>query len=104
MLARMEYALVEVIGREISDLEFFPEIEDAHREMKRRFFEASGLDETEYTDEVLDNAACDNGSFGVTTFEAYCDNANHDHCDWRICPIPLTYTMLGPEEEVSYNG
>lgn len=62
------FVLIEVIEREISAPEFFDTLGAAQEEMRERF-EASVRDE--------DDAYCDEMS-------AYCENSNHDNCDWKI--------------------
>lgn len=64
------FVLIEVIEREISAPEFFDTLGAAQEEMRERF-EASVQDEED------DNACCDEIS-------AYCENSNHDNCDWKI--------------------
>lgn len=64
------FVLIEVVEREISAPEFFDTLGAAQEEMRERF-EAAARDEDD------DNAYCDEMS-------AYCENANHDNCDWKI--------------------
>lgn len=66
----MKYVLIEVIERYISTPEFFDTFEKAHRRMEERFTDTDQLD---------------NGELGE--WEAYCENANHDNCDWKIFEI-----------------
>ena len=67
----MNYVLIEVIERDISTPEFFDTFEEAHEEMARR-----------YKDTARD---IDDGE--LNKWEAWCESANHDNCDWRIYEI-----------------
>ena len=73
----MKYVLVEVIEREISTPEFFKTFEDAHATMAARFHEAAKADCV--ADEELDGE--------LNEWDAWCENSNHDNCDWKIFEI-----------------
>ena len=64
------YILLETVEREISEPEFFYSYEDAYAEMENRFFETERHEDGEIDD-----------------WSAYCENANHDNCDWKIFKI-----------------
>ena len=61
-----KFVLIEVVEREISTPEFFDTHEKAHKEMKKRF----------------DECYKDDGDIWKSF--AWCENANHDNCDWKI--------------------
>ena len=65
-----KFVLIEVIERDISTPTFFETLTAAQNEMRARF-EASVRSEDD------DNACCDE-------MFAYCENHNHDNCDWKI--------------------
>ena len=67
----MNYVLIEVVERDISTPEFFDTFEDAHAEMEQRYNDTfrSGV----------------NGE--LNEWDAWCESANHDNCDWRIFEI-----------------
>ena len=67
----MRYVLVEVIEREILAPVFFETFEAARAEMKRRYEEEDP----------------DGDHEGLYRNHAYCENANHDNCDWKIFPV-----------------
>ena len=67
----MRYVLVEVIEREILTPTFFETFEAARAEMKRRYDEADPRGDHE----------------GLYRDQAYCENANHDNCDWKIFSV-----------------
>lgn len=64
------YILIEVIEREISTPSIFPNHKDAQDEMLKRYVQCN-------------NGEC--GEFGKDY--AYCENRNHDNCDWKIFKI-----------------
>lgn len=72
---RKEFVLVEVIEREIYTPEFFGTYEEAFSKMKEYYYEATDADVRE-EDEKLDGE--------LNQWEAWCENANHDNCDWKI--------------------
>lgn len=69
-----KFVLIEVIEREIGEPEFFNTYEEAYGQMKKYYHEAaaSGCEE----DEGLDGE--------LNQWDAWCENANHDNCDWEI--------------------
>lgn len=69
-----KFVLIEVIEREISTPEFFDTHEEAHKEMKRRF------------DECCEYRECDGD---IWKSFAWCENANHDNCDWKIFEVEV---------------
>ena len=75
----MKFVLIEVVEREISDPMYFDTFEEAHAKMEECFFEANGCDPENYEPEDLD------GVLGERL--AWCENANHDNCDWKIFEI-----------------
>lgn len=64
----MKYVLIEVIEREISPPEFFGTFDAARAEMVKRYKEADPRNKHD----------------GLYRDHAYCENANHDNCDWKI--------------------
>lgn len=66
----MKFVLIEVVEREISTPEFFNTFEEAHSKMKECYEEAS-----------------DRGFGELNDDNAWCENRNHDNCDWKIFPI-----------------
>lgn len=75
----MKYVLIEVIEREISTPEFFDTFEEAHAKMEQYYNEAAQCDDDDF------NIEDTNGELGK--WDAWCENANHDNCDWRIYKI-----------------
>lgn len=64
------FVLIEVIEREISTPKFFDAFEKAHAKMKE-YYEAASK-----------------GSCGeLNDDNAWCENRNHDNCDWKIFKI-----------------
>lgn len=63
---RPNYILLETIEREISEPKFFYTYEDAYHEMEERFYQ------------------CNKHNGYIDNWTAYCENANHDNCDWKI--------------------
>ena len=61
-----KFVLIEVIEREISTPEFFDTYDIAYTEMKKRF-----------------NETCAHEGY-IDDWMAWCENANHDNCDWKI--------------------
>lgn len=68
----MKYILIEVIEREISTPAFFKHYNEAYAEMEKRFNEADKYK---------------NGDGEIDDWSAYCENANHDNCDWKIFEV-----------------
>lgn len=64
-----KFVLIEVIEREISTPEFFNTYEEAYREMKVRFND------------------CNDDDGDINDWSAWCENANHDNCDWKIFEV-----------------
>lgn len=60
------FILIEVVEREISTPEFFNTYKEAFQEMKRRF------------------NICNKHDGYIDDWSAWCENANHDNCDWKI--------------------
>ena len=77
----MNYVLIEVVERNIGTPEFFDTFEGAHAEMERRYKEAARCGDST----GLFDAEDFNGE--ISKWEAYCENANHDNCDWKIFEI-----------------
>lgn len=71
------FVLIEVIEREISEPEFFETFEEAHAKMEEYFKSACDIDpdDDDWEDDV-------DGE--LDEWDAYCENANHDNCDWKI--------------------
>ena len=67
----MKYILIEVIERNISTPELFDTFDAAHAKMEEYYNEACAHD--------------DNAELGEWT--AFCENMNHDNCDWSIFKI-----------------
>ena len=73
------FVLVEVIEREISVPKFFVSFEEAHDRMKQYYKEAAGAgneDAEDFDPDDLDGE--------LNEWDAYCENRNHDNCDWKI--------------------
>lgn len=70
----MKFVLIEVVERDISTPEFFDTYEKAFAEMKVRFSDASKSD-AQVGDQL-------NGE--LNEWDAWCENRNHDNCDWKI--------------------
>ena len=68
-MCQPNYILLETIEREISEPEFFYNYEDAYKTMEDRFYE------------------CNKHEGYIDDWLAYCENANHDNCDWKIFKI-----------------
>ena len=66
----MRYVLIEVIEREISTPAFFYGFINAHEEMKARY-----------------EAASDGCCGELNDDNAWCENRNHDNCDWKIFEV-----------------
>ena len=82
---KKRFILCETIEREISEPVFFDNYEDAYREMKERCFEAAGIEDREDMDrDELFNEQYADGTGEISEWYAYCENANHDNCDWKI--------------------
>lgn len=73
----MKFVLIEVIERKISVPEFFDTYEDAYEKMKEYFYEAADVSRED--DEEPDGE--------LNQWEAWCENKNHDNCDWKIFEI-----------------
>lgn len=67
----MKYILIEVIERNISTPELFDTFDAAHARMEEYYNEACAND--------------DSAELGEWT--AFCENMNHDSCDWSIFKI-----------------
>lgn len=81
------YVLCETIERDIHTPELFDSAEAAAAEMTRRFKTVLGYpEEYELTAEEIESFDDDTG-IGPDT--AWCENANHDNCDWRIFKVAL---------------
>lgn len=72
----MKFLLIEVIERNISDPMHFDTFEEAHAKMEKCFFEANGCDPENYDPSDLDGVLAER--------IAWCENSNHDNCDWKI--------------------
>ena len=85
--SQKQFILCETIEREISEPVFFNSYEDAYQEMRTRFFKAFGVEDSiDVTDdELLDDLDEETGY--ISEWSAYCENANHDNCDWKIFEI-----------------
>lgn len=73
------FVLVEVIEREISVPKFFDSFEEAHDRMEQHYKEAAGAgneDAEDFEPDDLDGE--------LNEWDAYCENSNHDNCDWKI--------------------
>lgn len=81
----MKFVLVEVIEREISTPEFFDTFEEAHARMEQYYNEATACDPDDYDDE--DDYDPDDLDGELNEWDAYCENANHDNCDWKIFKV-----------------
>ena len=75
----MKFLLIEVIERKISDPMYFDTFEEAHEKMEKSFFEANGCDPENYNRADLDGVLAER--------VAWCEDANHDNCDWKIFEI-----------------
>lgn len=77
---KKQFVLCETVEREIATPEFFDSYEDAYREMKDRLLKATEIKDDDELAEYEGDAMLDEWS-------AYCENANHDNCDWKIFEI-----------------
>lgn len=85
--AAYRYVLCETVEREIHTPELFDTAEAAAAEMTRRFKSVMGYpDDYELTAEEIESLG-DNA--GIRPDIAWCENANHDNCDWHIYKITL---------------
>lgn len=81
------YVLCETIERDVHTPELFDNAEAAAAEMTKRFKSVMGYpDDYELTAEEIESFD-DNAGIGPDT--AWCENANHDNCDWRIFKVAL---------------
>ena len=78
---RKKFVLVEVIEREISTPRFFDTYEEAYSKMKEYYNEAVNSEDCE-EDKELDGE--------LNQWDAWCENANHDNCDWKIFIVEIS--------------
>ena len=71
------FILIEVIEREISPPEFFDTYKEAYCRMEKYYHEAAdaGCGEDDEPDGELNQ------------WDAWCENFNHDNCDWKIFEV-----------------
>lgn len=80
------YILICCVEREIYEPKFFNNLVEANSEMIKEFTEALGFPKGHFfTKEELEDLENDNVKLTVTS--AYCENLNHDNCDWKIFEI-----------------
>lgn len=72
-----KFVLIEVVERTITTPEFFDTYDEAYRNMEKRYIEtaSAGCDEGDEPDGELNE------------WDAWCESANHDNCDWAIFEI-----------------
>lgn len=78
-MSNKRFVLVEVIEREISVPKFFDSFEAAHDRMEQYYKQAAGAgneDAEDFDPDDLDGE--------LNEWDAYCENRNHDNCDWKI--------------------
>ena len=78
------YMLIEVIERSIHEPKFFDTYQEAFDEMAGRMAQAMGMDVSALIDEYYD---ADDYDAGISENVAFCENRNHENCDWRICEV-----------------
>lgn len=66
-----KFILIEVIEREISTPDFFDTQIEAYEEMEARYNE------------------CKKGDGEIYSSVAWCENRNHDNCDWKILAVDI---------------
>lgn len=92
----LSYVLIETVDRDISIPEAYSTLEEAQAAMARYFEEACDINPKDAKGGDDENRTY----FGSTI--AYCQNRNHDNCDWKIFAVDKNANMYaivdGPEE------
>lgn len=81
-----KFILISCVEREINEPNFFPSLSKAKEQMLKEFKKTLGFEENHiFTQDELEELECDNAGFNEDS--AWCEDSNHDNCDWKIFKI-----------------